>query len=38
MLFPIINLAIFLVVAVVDIGVAVYTRYALQEDSKVLYM
>lgn len=38
MQFPIINLAIFLLLAAVDIGTAVYTRYALQEDSKVLCM
>ena len=38
MLFPVLNLSMFLILAVVDVGVAVYTRYVLQEDNKVMYM
>jgi rhomboid-related protein 1/2/3 len=32
------NLLIFVILAVVDVGTAVYTRYVLHEDSKVMYM
>jgi hypothetical protein len=35
---PLLNLSIFLILIVVDVGVAVYTRYVLQEDNKVMYM
>jgi hypothetical protein len=38
MQFPVLNLAVFLILAVVDVGAAVYTRYVLHEDSKVMYM
>jgi len=37
MQFAVWNLLIFLFLAVVDIGTAVYTRYILQEDTKVMY-
>jgi hypothetical protein len=38
MQFAALNLVVFLTLAVVDIGTAVYTRYVLHEDSKVMYM
>jgi hypothetical protein len=37
MQFAVFNLAIFLILAVVDVGTAVYTRYVLNEDNKVMY-
>ena len=36
MQFPLLNLSIFLILAVVDVGAAVYTRYVLQIDNKVM--
>jgi hypothetical protein len=36
--FAVWNLLIFLFLAVVDVGTAIYTRYVLLEDSKVMYM
>ena len=38
MQFAVWNLAIFLVLAVVDIGIAIYTRYFLQVDNQVMYV
>jgi len=38
MQFPLLNLVIFLILAAVDVGTAVYTRYVLQIDNKVMYM
>jgi rhomboid-related protein 1/2/3 len=37
MQFPLLNLVIFLILAAVDVGTAVYTRYVLQIDNKIGY-
>jgi hypothetical protein len=37
MQFAVFNLLIFLILTVVDVGTAVYTRYVLHEDNKVMY-
>jgi hypothetical protein len=37
MQFAVFNLLIFFILAVVDVGSAVYTRYVLNEDNKVMY-
>jgi hypothetical protein len=38
MQFPVLNLLVFLFLAAVDIGTAVYKRYVLQEYTKVMYV
>jgi len=37
MQFPILNLSIFVILAIVDVGTAVYTRYVLHVDNKIGY-